>query len=83
MRRTYTYVAERLATHSGPASLLSNEELASQTGTQIVLKGYRRLWPSREGTTDALTPRPLPAGSTATRARVAKLKCNYENEQQN
>jgi hypothetical protein len=28
-------------------------------------------------------PGPLPAGSTATRARVAKLVCNYENEQQN
>ena len=27
-------------------------------------------------------PDPLPAGSTATRARVAKLKDNYENEKQ-
>jgi len=27
-------------------------------------------------------PDPLPAGATATGARVAKLKCNYENEQQ-
>ena len=25
----------------------------------------------------------LPAGSIATKVRVAKLRCNYENEQQN
>jgi serine/threonine protein kinase len=28
-------------------------------------------------------PGPLPTGSTATRARVAKLKCNYEKKQEN
>ena len=28
-------------------------------------------------------PDPLPAGSTATRARVAQVKCNYENQKQN
>src|SRR5205814_4702802 len=46
-------------------------------------KGQHAVASSSLGVSRELHLNPLPAGSTATRARVAKVKCNYENKKQN
>jgi len=47
MRRIYTYLEEDFGKDSlpvlGQRVFSQNEDLRSQTGTQIVLKGFRRL----------------------------------------